>query len=306
MTAALIIASGKTKSKDAFAPLKMVGSITAAQRVVSIFRRAGIERIVLVCGENESKAEKLAAQMNVIILQINNSTQMLDGVKSGLVYLRDKCDEVLITPVDIPLFSVETVRSLINSGAKAGVPTWNETLGHPLLLSASYFHDILQYNGDSGLFGAVQSTGMEITEIPVSDEGILIDIQKAEEISSYVTHHSLKKLHPEIRTSIAREKSFFDTNAQYLLRLIDEMGTLREACLRMGISYSKGWKLISLMEEQLGFAVIERRQGGKAGGYSSLTPAGRDFLQRYTSFCEEVWEASEDLFHKYFNDWQPN
>ena len=43
---------------------------------------------------------------------------MFDPVKIGLRCLPDKCDKVLFTPVDVPLFTAKTVRTILDSGAE--------------------------------------------------------------------------------------------------------------------------------------------------------------------------------------------
>ena len=62
--AALIIAGGKTSLGGVFEPEKESGTIPAIRRIVMIFRRAGIERVVVACGGSDGKTEKLAAFMN--------------------------------------------------------------------------------------------------------------------------------------------------------------------------------------------------------------------------------------------------
>ena len=64
MTAALIIAAGKTDRKDRFSPEKQIGRITAIERVVLLFKLAGIQRIVVVGDEEE--LPQLVSSMNLV------------------------------------------------------------------------------------------------------------------------------------------------------------------------------------------------------------------------------------------------
>lgn len=48
--------------------------------------------------------------------------------------------------------------------------------GHPLLLKRSAAQAICQYEGDRGLRGAVEQTGIHITDLETGDEGILKDV----------------------------------------------------------------------------------------------------------------------------------
>ena len=305
MVAALVIAAGKTGGQGSFEPMQTVGSISAIQRLVSVFQRAGIERVVLVCGENSRQAEKLAARMRAVCLRAPDDAQMLTNVKLGLAYLQDKCEAVLIAPVDVPLFTVETVQALIASRAEVGVPVYCKRAGHPLLLRAIHFPCVLDYAGEDGLAGAVRASGLTREMIDVADAGVLANIQKTGDLRNLVENHSLNTVRPEVRVRLVREKAFFGPGPMQLLLLTDETGSLRDTCRRMGVSYSKGFTMLALIEQQLGCAVLIRQQGGASGGQSTLTAAGKDLVKRYTAYCEELSQNAQTLFEQHFAGWAP-
>src|SRR5262245_64270310 len=69
-----------------------------------------------------------------------------------------------------------------------------------------------------------------------------------------------------------------------LFELIDELGSIKQAVARMGMSYRAAWGYICELEEAAGFAFLERRPGGGGVGGARLTDAGRAFLARYRRF----------------------
>jgi molybdenum cofactor cytidylyltransferase len=301
MIAALIIATGKTARRDKFEPLKEIGTISAIERIVKVFRRAGIQRIVVV-SDGEDKTERLAPHMSVVYLPGQKEAEMLDNVKTGLTYLQDKCTAVMITHVAVPLFSVETVRALMEvEGGSVYIPLYRGRPGHPMLLRSEYFQAILSYLGDQGLAGAVKAAGLQRRFVEVADEGVLVNINDEENYEHLVTKHSLRKSHPELRVRIVREKPFYGPGAQQLLQLTIETGSLLKACRHMGISYSKGRKIISLMEEQLGYPVIDSQQGGKDGGSSVVTEECKNLMETYAEFYAEAKQCTYELFDKYFS-----
>lgn len=109
-----------------------------------------------------------------------------------------------------------------------------------------------------------------------------------------------KQLHISARFHLSRDRGFYGPGTDRLLRLTDETGSLLEACRRMELSYSKGRKLISLAEQQLGFALLRRQQGGKSGGHSSVTEDGKALMKSYNAFCEEANQYLDELSRKYF------
>lgn len=110
------------------------------------------------------------------------------------------------------------------------------------------------------------------------------------------------KIRPYIKVHFSGEKRFFGPGPYRLLVLIDEVGSLRKACEEMGMSYSKGWKIVKYAEEQVGFPIVEKRRGGAEGGSSQLTENGRRLLQAYAAFNEEVQQLAEVAFRKYAAD----
>lgn len=119
----------------------------------------------------------------------------------------------------------------------------------------------------------------------------------SEPVSKAVEENELRAV---LRVRLYREKKFYGPGIHHLLQLTEELGSLSAACQRMGMSYSKGRRIIGNMEEELGATVLESGQGGKTGGYSRLTPQARDMMTRYGAFLEEAEAAVQALFHRHF------
>lgn len=302
-TAALIIASGKTSGKANFKPDKKIGTITAIERTVVLFQQAGIEKIVVVCGDREDKTPKLVPSMTLTFLNSSERNDMLDNIKLGLTYLQDKCRQVLISYVDVPMFSVSTLQALIDAADKGDVciPAHNGCGGHPILLHAEHFSEILPYTGKNGLDGAITFSGLKRHFVDVDDPGILSDIQKGKSYEDLLADHDASRLRAAFRFRLLRECAFYGPGAHQLLLLTEETGSLSEACRYMGISYSKGRKIISIIEEQTGYPVLESQQGGKGGGYSRLTEETKELMRRYDAFCIDAQAVFQDLFRKHFD-----
>lgn len=301
MTAALIITAGKKSGVEGFRPEKEIGTISAVRRIALLFQQAGIRRIVVVCSDDDSKTEKLVPHMNLIFLHNSNTSEMLDNIKTGLTYLLDKCTQVLISHVDVPLFSVKTVQSLMAAKGDICVPSYCGQSGHPILIQAEHFAKILSYQGECGLAGAIQASGLHRQIIEVGDEGIVSNIRNQNSFEDLITHHDLSEMWPSFRFRLNRERPFYGPGAHHLLCLIKETGSVSKACLHMGVSYSKGRKMISILEQQFGYSVIESQQGGKDGGFSSVTEEAEQLMQAYEAFCEEAETVLQDLFKKHFS-----
>ncbi|MFO7951541.1 MAG: LysR family transcriptional regulator [Bacillota bacterium] len=85
-----------------------------------------------------------------------------------------------------------------------------------------------------------------------------------------------------------------------LLQRIDRLGSLSKAAAEMQMSYHQAWNLINMLENNLGFALIERRIGGSQGGGSYLTKKGKTLMLRYLEFRNKVNENLQRLYDQYF------
>ncbi len=301
---AVIVAAGMSSRMGDFKPMLNIGSISIAQRIVATFHQAGVNRIVVVTGYQAQLLEKHLSNSGLIFLRNENfaETQMFDSAKIGLSYLKDKCDRILFTPVDIPLFTALTVTDLIDSGAELACPVCSGKTGHPILISSAAVERILQDSGEGGLQGAISRCGVEMARIEVEDPGILHDADTPQDYESLLRYHNEQLIRPELWVSLARERPFFDEKTAMLLSLVDETSSVRTSCQRMQISYTSGWNIIHALESQLHFPLIERSQGGANGGESRLTEKGRRFVDCYERFAAHLKQEASDLFGEFFGD----
>jgi molybdate transport system regulatory protein len=105
-----------------------------------------------------------------------------------------------------------------------------------------------------------------------------------------------------IKTRVFYDNPNFGPGVSKIMELVKETGRLSEAYKIMGLSSSKGWKIIKKAEEDLGFPLFVSVVGGKGGGKSELSPEGADLLDRYQAFVCELNTKAEKLFNKYFEE----
>lgn len=291
-------------SSSAAFPLMKLGAIPVIKRIVLSFQQAGISPIVVVTGVQEESVKCELADYGVIFLHNPHYERppLLESVQIGLNYLRGKCGRVIFTPVNVPLFSPETLLKLMESDGEIVTPSYRHHGGHPILLAAGVFEKILDYCGPDGLRGAIAGMGERRRWVEVDDPGILHSVHDRESLEQSLESHNRAISHPFVRVSIERESSFFNARAKLLLLLISETHSVREACGRMALSYSNAWKMLNTLEEALGYPVVLRRHGGKKGGRTELTERGRRFLETYEHFEKLVRAYAQEQFIRLFQD----
>ncbi len=299
---ALITAAGMSSRMGQFKPMLSIGSISVAQRVIANLQQAGIRKIVMVTGFNANALERHLAGNGVIFLRNENyeTTQMFDSVKLGLAYLQDKCDRLLFTPVDVPLFTAGTVRKLLDTGAELACPVCRGQTGHPLLLSTRLVPGILADDGAQGLRGAIDRCPVELLQVEVDDPGTIQDADTPEDYAALLEYHNAQLIRPVVSAALWKEKPFFDHRMAMLLTLIDETRSVRAAGQRMQLSYSSCWNTIKTLESQLGFTIIQRSQGGAGGSQSRLTDRGRTLLHRFNEYEQKLSSLADALYQEQF------
>lgn len=103
-----------------------------------------------------------------------------------------------------------------------------------------------------------------------------------------------------MRLRLYRTDFFFGPGVEDLFTRIEQTGSIQKAAAGMEMSYSKALRMIRQFEREMGVSAVERQTGGVGGGHSSLTPAGKAFLQQYVAFQRAVYEAADALFPQYF------
>lgn len=111
-------------------------------------------------------------------------------------------------------------------------------------------------------------------------------------------------MQPNIRVMLFDEdgERFFGEGPCRLLHAIEQTGSLRAAAQSMQMAYTKALGLVRHAERVLGFALTERKIGGKGGGGSVLTDEAKEFLYRYEQYRDACKQAGKQLYPQFFPD----
>ena len=301
---AVIVAAGMSSRMGAFKPMLQIGSISVAKRIISTLQQAGAELVVIVTGNQADLLEKHLSRTGAVFVRNENyaSTQMFDSAKIGLEYIKDKCDRVLFTPIDVPLFTARTVSRLIELDADYVIPVCDGVEGHPLVLKSGVIDSILGYSGTEGLRGALDYPGAKKSCLEVADEGVLFDMDTPSDYEELVKRHNSQLFRPILSLRLARENEFFGPEEARLLRLIGETGSVKTACSHLKLSYSKGWKTLQRISDGVGFPAVSSSQGGIYGGSTTLTEKGEWLLERFSEFEAGCRQFADESFELHFSN----
>lgn len=198
---ALVTAAGLSSRMKDYKPLMKVGDKTMAERVIGNLRAAGVEEIVVVTGFRADELEAHLAPFGVTCVRNEEyrTTDMFTSVKLGLAKLAGEdvanpdFDKFLFTPIDVPMPSVDSIRRVVESDAGVAFPKYNSRLGHPIAVDAKLIGKILDFDGDFGLRGALESTGAKLVRLEVCDPGTVSDADTQDEFQKILKLESIKR-----------------------------------------------------------------------------------------------------------------
>lgn len=102
------------------------------------------------------------------------------------------------------------------------------------------------------------------------------------------------EVHPVVTIRLTRNNIVCDEQLTALLHLVDESGSVPEACRRLGIPLPSGWYLLAQAEDALGFPLLRHLPDR-----SVLTEKGRKLMDALDGFGTAV-QANADRQFKSF------
>lgn len=161
-----------------------VGDETFLTRIVSTLWSAGLEEVMVVIpGDTPELAERFEKSARPPRLLYNPAPER--GQLSSLLVALEAVDRpgvraVLVTLVDLPLVSVETVRAVLDayrrSAASIVRPERGGKHGHPVIFDRCTFDDLRRADPLVGAKAVFAAYTPHILNVSVDDEGAFQDI----------------------------------------------------------------------------------------------------------------------------------
>jgi molybdenum cofactor cytidylyltransferase len=176
------------------ATLPLGGGDTFLSRIVRTFLEAGVDDVVVVVGHD---AEAIAANVSHaalrarLVMNPDYDRGQLSSILAGLnVVDRPGVAATLITLVDVPLVSADTVRAVVDCYRRTHAlvvrPTSGARHGHPLLIDRALFSALRAAEPGAGAKPVVRAHASAAGDLPIADEGAFIDIDTEAEYRKWV------------------------------------------------------------------------------------------------------------------------
>ncbi len=300
MPGALIVSLDTKSRENNYHPLLEVGGISALKHLVLTLQKAEISPI-MVLSKDKAQVENHLSKMGILCFGPDfKDGDREDYFHQAITLLSLSCNQVLVTTSDYALVSTETLAQLREPSDSSLVPTYQGKSGLPLCLPA---WELLRLY-ESGAYGTLEAFLHGLTQdsspLPVPDESVTLNLATSPNWEKLLNTHRHQTFQPMSKLMIGKDRPCFGPGIFQLLRTIEKCHSVRYACLLMGMSYTKGWRLIRELEEETQIQVVLRKKGGEKGGYTTLTPKGKLILKHYEDYTKSCHEAIETIFDHHY------
>lgn len=179
--AAIIPAAGYSSRMETLKPLLPLGGMSVLDRVIRLFRSAGIEDTRVVVGYRSEDLIKALRHLNVQwIFNEQYKDGMFSSVATGVKSLDTDHEAFFVLPADVPLVRHQTLLDLMaefeNSPGLILYPYFDGRRGHPPLIPAFYSRKITSWHGTGGLRSFLEQHENDAQNVAVADECIHMDL----------------------------------------------------------------------------------------------------------------------------------
>ena len=196
---AIILSAGLSSRLGDFKPLLPLGEELILERIISLYRSAGVPDIRVVAGYRAGEVMALAGRCGARpVFNPDFAEGMFSSIIAGVSDLLPDCAGFFIHPVDLPLVRRQTLNDLQNAfnQRKASIcyPTFLETRGHPPLISGIHVKALKTPTGQGSLREFLNGHEADAMNVPVVDQYILKDIDRPEDYAwalGRMDHHDV-------------------------------------------------------------------------------------------------------------------
>ncbi len=195
MVPGLVLAAGRSSRMGRPKATLPLGEDTFLSRIVRTYLAAGIDDVVVVVGhEAERIIESFAATGLPARFVLNPAYDrgQLSSLVAGLgIVDRPGVAAVLMTLVDVPLFSEATVRAVLDRYRETGAPIVRPTSGtrhgHPLLIDRRVFDELRAADAAAGPKPIVRAHATAAGDLAIDDEGAYTDVDTRDDYERVLT-----------------------------------------------------------------------------------------------------------------------
>ncbi|MFZ5877979.1 MAG: nucleotidyltransferase family protein [Chloroflexota bacterium] len=186
MITAVILAAGQSKRMGQPKMLLPWGGSTVLQTVISAFRSAGVDEVLVVTGGAREAVETLVGDSARTVFNAHHLTGgMLSSIQAGLAQAHPEAGAAFIALGDQPQVQPRTILALLESHQRAGagliVPSYQQRRGHPWLVERALWQELLCLPAPLTMRDFLNRHADAIHYVDAQDDSVLADLDTPED-----------------------------------------------------------------------------------------------------------------------------
>ncbi len=186
--AAAVLSAGESRRMGSPKALLDAGDgDTFVERIVKVLRAVGVRRILVVVAPDSGPIRLAVERVNAsLVVNPDPGPGPISSIRAALdVVEPEGFGGLMFWPVDMPLVKPDSVGRVLAAFAPDGpaivVPTHEGRRGHPVVHARSLWPELRSPEADGGARDLVRKDPSRVLEVPVDDEGVLLDIDTKRE-----------------------------------------------------------------------------------------------------------------------------
>ena len=138
----------------------------------------------------KATAERLVAAERLVIVEVDDPVEgMGASLRTAARALPGDSAGTFVFLGDMPAIDPATPARLsqaLDGPNRIVAPTYLGRRGHPVLFGATWFPALRALSGDEGARALIESAGGQLTQVPVEDPGIHLDVDRPEDLARVI------------------------------------------------------------------------------------------------------------------------
>lgn len=187
MIAAIVLAAGFSRRMGSPKLALPWGSTTVLGQVLQVLRAAGVDETIAVTGAERKVVEAICATeaTRTVLNPLYQTGDMLSSLQAGLRALAPTTPAALVVLGDQPRIQAAVVQAVMQQRAEQGaslvVPSYRQRRGHPWLIGAEWWAEVLEMRPPTTLRDFLHRHSAEAVYLEVWDDSIIQDIDTRED-----------------------------------------------------------------------------------------------------------------------------
>ncbi len=183
---AIVLAAGESRRMGTQKLLLPYAGRRVIEHIADATLSSRVDHTIVVTGFQPERIREALDGFAVTIAQNDNYAEgMLTSIRTGLAALPEDLEAFMVVLGDQPSLSSKIIDFLID-GFRASpkgivVPYINDDSGHPIIIDATYREEVMTKFDDTGLRGLIYGRPEEVHRLPVTDPGVLRDMDTPED-----------------------------------------------------------------------------------------------------------------------------